>query len=267
MPVSVGYIGVGRVGKPIAARILRAGFPLIVYDLQEAPLRELAALGARVAGSPREVAEHADIVALSVVDDAQVLQVLQGDDGVLAGARPGTIVAIHSTIRPETAVEVGTLAALHRVGVVDAPISGGVEGAEAGTLLYMIGGDPVLVERCKPVFAAAGTTLVHLGPLGAGAKMRIVHHVILGLNRLAADEGMRLARKLGLDPKDVQVAMHAGEGQSNVTDGYLVKYQTMPTYGLVRVAGMALELANLEGATLPALALFQQLYLRGPAED
>jgi 3-hydroxyisobutyrate dehydrogenase-like beta-hydroxyacid dehydrogenase len=266
MGPTVGYIGVGRVGKPIAANILKAGFPLTVYDIQEAPLRELAALGARVVGSPREVAENAEIVELSVVDDDQVRQVLHGDDGILAGAKAGSIIAIHSTIHPDTAVEIGALAAEHGVGVLDAPISGGVEGAESGTLLYMVGGDKALLDRCLPVFSAAGTTIVHLGPLGAGATMRIVHHVILGLNRMAADEGMRLAERLGLDPAQVQIAMHGGEGQSNVTDRYLEKYQTMPTYGLCRIAGMAITLANSHGAALPALALFQQLYQPAPGE-
>jgi 3-hydroxyisobutyrate dehydrogenase-like beta-hydroxyacid dehydrogenase len=264
MATRVGYIGVGKVGKPIAANLLKAGFPVTVFDLREEPLRELAALGARVARSPREVAEQSDIVETSVVDDAQVRQIVQDDDGILAGAAPDTILAIHSTIHPTTAVEIGELAAPHGVGVVDAPISGGVEGAEAATLLYMIGGDKALVERCWPVFSACGTTLVHLGPLGSGAMMRIVHHVILSLNRMAADEGMRLAVKYGLDPKDVQAAMHGGEGQSHVTDGYLEKYETMPTGGQCRVAGMALAMANAKGATLPALALFQQLYLAGP---
>jgi 3-hydroxyisobutyrate dehydrogenase-like beta-hydroxyacid dehydrogenase len=260
----VGYVGVGRVGKPIAENILKAGFPLAVYDLQEEPLRYLEARGAKVARSPREVAEQSEIVATSVVDDDQVRQVVQGENGLLAGAAPDSIIAIHSTIHPTTAVEIGELAARHGVGVVDAPISGGVEGAERATLLYMIGGDKALVERCWPVFSACGTTLVHLGPLGSGAMMRIVHHVILGLNRLAADEGMRLATRYGLDPKDVQAAMHGGEGQSHVTDGYLEKYVSMPTGGQCRVAGMALTMANAKGATLPALALFSQLYLAGP---
>jgi 3-hydroxyisobutyrate dehydrogenase len=130
MATRVGYIGVGRVGKPIAANLLKAGFPVTVYDVREEPLRELAALGARVARSPCEVAEQSDMIATSVVDDAQVRQIVQGDDGILTGAAADAIIAIHSTIHPTTAVEIGELAAPHGVGVVDAPISGGVEGEQ-----------------------------------------------------------------------------------------------------------------------------------------
>jgi 3-hydroxyisobutyrate dehydrogenase-like beta-hydroxyacid dehydrogenase len=136
-------------------------------------------------------------------------------------------------------LKVGNAAGERGVGVVDAPISGGPEGAVARTMLYMVGGKTSQFERCKPVFATSGSTIVHMGPLGAGSMTRIVHHVILGLNRFAADEGMKLAQAMGLDLATVSRAVSAGDAQSLVVARYLEKYRDMPTYGQYRVAGIA----------------------------
>jgi 2-hydroxy-3-oxopropionate reductase len=264
METRIGYIGVGKIGKPIAANAIAAGYPLMAFDINEKPLQDLQGLGAKAVRSSAEVGEWADIIELSVVNDEQVEEVILSENGVLEQARPGSVIAIHSTIHPSTAIKIGEIAGSKGVGVVDAPFSGGVEGALARTMLYTVGGTEELFERCRPLFETSGTTIVHMGPLGSGAMMRIVHHVILGLNRMAADEGMLLARQVGLRWEDVSAAMHGGEGQSNVTDGYLQKYRLMPTGGQSRVASMALAMANEKGTSLPALALFQQLYLNGP---
>jgi len=259
--MNVGYIGVGMIGRLMAANILAGGFPLMVYDLRKEAMNEMAKLGALIAASPKQVGEFADIVALSVNDDAQVEDVILGTNGVLEGIASGAIIAIHSTIAPETAVKIGKAAAEHRVSVVDAPISGGPEGAIARTMLYMVGGDEASFERCKPLFATSGATIIHMGPLGSGALTRIVHHVILGLNRFAADEGMKLAQAVGLDVAKVCRAVSAGEAQSLVVARYLEKYRDMPTSGQCRVAGMAMQLANAKGVPLIGPALFAQLYL------
>jgi 3-hydroxyisobutyrate dehydrogenase len=261
MTIKVGYVGVGMIGKLMAANVLKGGFPLMVFDLRKEAVEDMAKMGAQVGGSPKEVGQFADVVALSVNDDAQVEDVVLGKDGVLEGAKPGTVIAIHSTIVPETAVKIGTAAKERGVGVVDAPISGGPEGAVARTMLYMVGGEVALFERCKPVFATSGTTIVHMGPLGAGSMTRIVHHVILGLNRFAADEGMKLAEALGLDVATVSRAVSAGEAQSLVVSRYLEKYRDMPTGGQYRVAGIAMRLATEKGLALIGPALFQQLYV------
>lgn len=261
MTINVGYIGVGMIGKIMGTNIMQAGFPLMIYDLRKEAVQEMAKLGAKVAASPKEIGQFADIVALSVNDDAQVESVILGKDGVLEGAKPGTIIAIHSTIVPETAVKIGKAANERGVGVVDAPISGGPEGATARTMLYMVGGDEELFERCKPVFATSGATILRMGPLGAGSMTRIVHHVILGLNRFAADEGMKLAQALGLDVATVCKAVSAGEAQSLVVSRYLEKYRDMTTSGQYRVAGIATRMANERGVSLLGPALFQQLYL------
>jgi 3-hydroxyisobutyrate dehydrogenase len=265
--IKVGFIGVGAIGKPMAANILKGGYPLMVYDLRNDALQEMVQMGAAIAGSPKEVARSADIVELAVYDDVQVEEVVAGKNGVLEGARPGLIIAIHSTIAPETAIKIGKIARERGVGVVDAPISGGAEGAVARTMLYMVGGEPELFEQCRPVFATSGTTILHMGALGAGCMTRIVHHVILSLNRFAADEGMRLAQALGLDVALVSKAVHGGEAQSRVVDRYLEKYRDMPTSGQIRISGIAIRLANERGLPLIGPALFQQLYLRTKTKE
>ncbi len=259
--IKVGYIGVGMMGKPIAANVVQAGYPLMVYDIRKEPLEELSQLGALVAGSCKEVGGYADVVEISVVDDAQVEQVVLGEDGVLEGSRPGSIIVIHSTVEPKTAVKIGELAGQKGIGVVDAPVSGGHAGATSHTLLYMVGGERELFEQVYPIFATSGSTIVHMGPLGTGSMMRIVHHVIFGLHLQAADEGMHLAEKLGLDLVAVTQAMHGGTGQSHVTDYYLEKYRDLPRRGVHKIAGFALRMGYDLGLPLFGSALLQQLYL------
>jgi|tagenome__1003787_1003787.scaffolds.fasta_scaffold20859032_2 2-hydroxy-3-oxopropionate reductase len=260
MSIKVGYIGVGRIGTPMAVNVLKK-FPLMVCDLRQEALDEFAKLGAKTTKSPKEVGEFADIIELSVRDDDEVRAVVFGDNGILAGAKKGTIIVIHSTIDPETAVEISDITEKQGVGVVDAPISGGREGARAQTLLYMVGGKEEYFERCKPVFATSGTTIVHMGPLGAGSKTRIVHHVMLALNRFSADEGMKLAQGLGLDIAAVSKAVHGGEAQSHVIDRYLEKYRDMNTSGQYRIAGIAMRMGYEMGIPMIGPALYQQLYL------
>ena len=138
---NVGFIGLGRMGKPMAMNILNAGFRLTVHDAREEPVRELTSCGARAAKSAREVAEAADLIAVTVVDDAQVEEVLSGERGVFEGSRDGTIVAIHSTVSPEAISKWAGNAQARGVRVIDAPISGGESGARAKALLYMVGGE------------------------------------------------------------------------------------------------------------------------------
>ena len=141
MVSKVGYIGIGNMGKPIAANVVRGGFDLMVCDLREEPMKELAALGAKTAASPMEVGKHAEIIEMSVVDDAQVEKVIAGEKSILSGARPGAIIAIHSTIHPRTVKRVAELAKASGIHVVDAQVSGGESGARARTLCYMVGGE------------------------------------------------------------------------------------------------------------------------------
>jgi len=271
MTTRVGFIGLGNIGKPMAVNVAAAGFDLMVYDVRQEPLTELAAAGAAVAHSPREVGAHGEIIELVVVDDAQVEAVTLGEGGVLSGAKPGSVVAIHSTVHPKTVRKVAELAKARGVDVIDAQVSGGEGGARAKTLCYMVGGDKALFERCRPVFATSGANIFHLGGLGAGAIAKLSHNLIVYVNMLAASEGMRLAEKAGLDLQALQEVVRAGAGQSRVADNWSQQRRLKDSYttgpqGLMQLIHkdlrLALELGHDVGLPLPGAALTQQLIER-----
>lgn len=268
MATRVGFIGLGNIGKPMAINVAKAGFDLMVYDLREEPCTELAAMGAKVARSAQEIGAHGEIIELVVVDDAQVEAVTLGEGGVLNGARPGSVIAIHSTVHPKTIRKVAELAKTKGVGVIDAEVSGGERGAYAKTLCYMVGGDKGFFEKCQPVFATSGANLVHLGELGAGAVAKLAHNLIVYVNMLAASEGMKLAETFGLDLQAMQEVVHAGAAQSRVADNWTQQRKMKDTYttgpqGLLRLMHkdlrLALELGHDLGLSLPGAALTQQL--------
>jgi len=257
---TVGFIGLGDQGKPLASNALEGGFDVVVYDLRREPLDELAARGARAARSSRDVGARADVVAVTVVDDAEVEEVVLGEDGILAGARAGAVIAIHSTVRPATVRRIGERAAVRGVDVVDAPVSGGAAGAAARQMCYMVGGDREVLERCRPVFATSASTIVHTGPLGTGMASKLAHQVVLCVNMLAAHEGTELARRAGLDPAAFSDALHAGAAQSRIADRWARARPTAQMGVLFeKDLTLALELANELGITLPAAALTRRL--------
>lgn len=173
----IGCIGLGNMGKPMAVNIAKAGFDLTVYDIRPEPLEELKRLGAKGARSPAEVGERCDIIELVVVNDAQVEDVTLGEGGVLAGAKPGSILVIHSTVHPHTCQQVAEQAKAKGVGVVDAAVSGGEEGSRAGTLTIMVGGGARLLEECRPVFEVVGQNIFHLGDVGMGEAGKLANHL------------------------------------------------------------------------------------------
>jgi 3-hydroxyisobutyrate dehydrogenase-like beta-hydroxyacid dehydrogenase len=271
MATRVGFIGLGNIGKPMAINVARAGFDVMVYDLREEPLKELAALGAKVARSAKEIGEHGEIIELVVVDDAQVEAVTLGEGGVLNGAKPGSVIAIHSTVHPKTVRKVAELAKGRGVGVIDAQVSGGERGAQNKTLCYMVGGDVALFEKCRPVFATSGANIFHLGELGTGAIAKLAHNLIVYVNMLAASEGMHLAEKAGLDPIALQNVVRVSAGQSRVADNWSQQRQLKDTYttgphGLMQLIykdlRLALELGHDISLSLPGAALTQQLITR-----
>ncbi len=271
MATRVGFIGLGNMGKPIAINVARAGFDLMVYDLRQEPMQELAAVGAKSARSAQEIGAHGEIIELVVVDDAQVEAVTFEEGGVLSTAKPGTIIAIHSTVHPRTVRNVAALAQAKGITVIDAEVSGGERGAYAKTLCYMVGGDKRAFEKCRPVFATSGANIFHLGELGAGAITKLAHNLIVYVNMLAASEGMRLAQKAGVDLTAMEQVVHAGAAQSRVADHWSQQrklgegYTTGP-HELMQLIHkdlrLALELGHDLGLSLPGAALTQQLIER-----
>jgi 3-hydroxyisobutyrate dehydrogenase-like beta-hydroxyacid dehydrogenase len=257
----VGFIGLGQMGKPIASNIQRAGFDLMVYDLRPEPLKVLEGLGAKVATSSREIGEHAEIVALAVPDDASVVVAIASENGVLAGAKPGTVIAVHSTVRPDTVKRLAEQASGKGVTLIDAQMSGGNEGASKRTLCFMVGGDRAAFERCKPVLEASGTNIFHMGALGMGAAAKASQQAITVINVMACCEGFRMAETAGVDLEAFEKLLGVSAGQSYMTDRWLERYRPMitddprPFYrGLRAVLGLGFEL----DVPLPATALAQQ---------
>jgi len=271
MSTRIGFIGLGTMGKPIAVNIARAGFDLTVYDLREEPCRELASLGAKVAASAREVAEHSDIIEIVVVDDDQAERVVAGEQGVIHGARPGSIVAVHSTILPETVRKIAARCRANGVEVIDAPVSGGQKGAEDRKLCYMVGGEVGVLEKCRPVFATSASHIFHLGELGMGAIAKMLIQIVVCMNMIAAHESELLCDKTGLDFKIFQEVLHVSAGQSFVLDHWLGRFKRPEESEAVRrqraevfskSLSPALELAREVGVSLPGTALAQGLLKR-----
>ncbi len=269
--IQIGFIGLGRMGKPMAINILRAGFGLTVYDSREEPVRELASLGAQAARSPKEAAEAAGIVAIAVVDDAQVEDVMTGQRGVLEGARPETVIAIHSTVFPETVQRLAAIAKGRGVDVIDAPISGGEAGARQKSLCYMVGGEQALLERCREVLATSASNIFHMGDLGSGAAAKMIVQVVTCINMLAAHEAELLAGKCDLDFAALQKVLHLSSAQSFVADNWLDRFKLSDdpmeirrrrTEVFQKSLGPALAMAQQLGLSLPGTILTEQLLPR-----
>jgi 3-hydroxyisobutyrate dehydrogenase len=196
---AVGFVGLGQMGAPMAGHL--AGWPggLIVCDARTAATDALAEVGALVASSPRALADQAGLISVMVRDDLEVREVVLGDDGIVSAAAPGTVVAVHSTIRPDTAPDLAREAAPYGVAIVDAPVSGGVGGAHDGSLAVMAGGAPEAVDRLRPAFGRWASLVVHVGPVGAGTRAKLARTLIQYVAYAAAGEARRLAEAGGID--------------------------------------------------------------------
>lgn len=195
----VGFIGLGSQGGPMARAIAEAGYATTLWARRPESLAPFADTGAATAATPAELAAASDLVCLCVVGDDDVREVLSGPQGVLAGLAPGGVVAIHSTVHPDTCRELGRIAAAQGVSIVDAPVSGGGIAAAAGTLLVMVGGDTDVVESCRPVFATYGNPIAHLGPLGSGQVAKLLNNVLFTANLATSADALALGRALGVD--------------------------------------------------------------------
>jgi 3-hydroxyisobutyrate dehydrogenase-like beta-hydroxyacid dehydrogenase len=196
--VRVGFVGVGNMGGAMAANALAAGHDVTVYDTRADAVDALVSLGARAASSPRVAAADAEVVSVVVMSGAQVEAVCLRPDGVLIAAPKGAVVAVHSTVHPRSVHAVAG-AAPEGVAVLDAPISGGVQGARAGTLCLMVGGDPDAFARARPVFESMGNLVLHLGPLGTGLGAKLARNLVGYITLVGAAEGNALAAAAGVD--------------------------------------------------------------------
>ena len=212
--MKIAFIGLGSMGAPMAANLLASDFELTVHNRTRAKEEPLAEAGARRAADPRAAAE-ADVVITMVKADADVEEVLFGPDGVVAGARPGTLVVDMSTIAPTSARSFAERLSKSDIHMLDAPVSGGTEGAEKGTLSIFVGGDEGQLDRARPVLDALGSTVTHFGPSGSGQLAKAVNQIIVGGTFLAVAEGLAFALEAGLADGDKLIsALSAGAASS-----------------------------------------------------
>jgi len=211
---AVAFLGLGALGSPMAANILQAGFPLTVWNRTRQAEEPLATAGAGRASSPATAAAGAALIALCLSDDAAVEAVLFGPDGVAAGAAAGGLVIDFSTIAPATSLRMASRLAEQGVGYLDAPVTGGTQGARSGSLSALVGGAAADLERARPLLEVVGDRVSHFGPVGSGQQVKAVNQIFVAGSYAAVAEGLALARRLGLPLEQVCEALRGGAASS-----------------------------------------------------
>lgn len=216
--MKVGFIGLGVMGRPMALHLLEAGHELSVYARRAEAAQPLVDAGAKACASPAEVAAASEVVFTMVTAGADVEQVALGEDGIVHGAKPGTVLVDMGTIPPGTARRVAAKLAAKGIETIDAPVSGGEVGARNATLAIMAGGKAEVLERVRPLLERLGKTLVHVGPSGAGQVAKACNQMIMVACIEAVAEALLLARQSGADPEKVRQALAGGSAGSRVLD-------------------------------------------------
>ena len=271
----VGFIGLGIMGSRQAANLRRAGFELTVFNRTRQTAEDWAAEhGARVAASPREVAEQADVVITMVVDGDQVEAVLLGEpDGALHGAREGALFVDMSTIAPARTRAIGTRLAETGVAFVDAPVTGSAPKAADGTLTIMAGGAPADFERARPLFEAMGKLVVHVGELGQGEMIKLINNSVAAVNTATIAQALVVGRRTGVDLGKLVEVMGAGTGGSAMLAlkaGPMLEHDFAPLFKLAHMlkdVRLCLDEGQAAGAPFPAAAAARELYTAAMARD
>jgi len=259
----VGFIGLGQQGRPMAINLCRDGFDVSVYDIRPDAVAELTAIGAIAARSPAEVGRNAEIVAVIVLDDAQVEAVVAGADGLLGTMAPGGAIVIHSTIRLRTLRRLAALAESKRVDLIDAAVGSNAAGATNRSMTLLVGGDARVIDRCRPMLASSAAQIAHMGPLGAGLAAKLAHQVILALNILGASEGMSLGAALGVVPETLEKAIRTCRAQSLIADHWTdFKPGSHGAIVFQKDLTIALEAAEELGLSMPGAVLIRELIPR-----
>jgi len=277
MGIRAGFIGLGNIGGPMAEQLVKGSLETTVFDLNPATVEPLVQAGARAAGSCRELASRCDVIGVCVRDDADVRDVVLSEAGVLAGATPGSVIALHSTILPRTVIEVGQRATEHGVGVIDACITGGRAGAQQGTLTYIVGGESEHLERARPAFETSAAKIIHTGPLGSGAATKLCNNLMTYLGFLAAFEATLLARTAGLSQEALEQVTQSNGNMNKQMLAFLALHklpaeqreseefqQVVRSFADLADKDLAVTLAfaREHGVALPGSALCQQLMAR-----
>jgi 3-hydroxyisobutyrate dehydrogenase len=272
MNARVAVLGLGTMGAPMAGNLVRAGFLLTVWSRNPERARGLVAQGAAWAATAREAAGAAAFVLAMVSDDAASRAVWCGEQGALAGVRSGTVLIESSTVSPGWIAELASLAAERGAGFLDAPVLGSRPQAERAELLFLAGGDGQVLESARPVLAALGRSVHHLGPLGSGATMKLVSNLLIGVQAAALAEALVLAERAGLDPAQVAEVVTSGSAASPVVRALTPRMQapdgvTYFALGLLRKdLDYALAEAERAGCALPVTRAVRALLGRAEAQ-
>ncbi|HZD57063.1 MAG TPA: NAD(P)-binding domain-containing protein [Anaerolineales bacterium] len=264
--LTIGYIGLGLMGGPMARNILRAGYPLVVHNRSRSVVDELAGEGAKPASSPAQVAAQVDVVFTNLPDSPDVELVALGKDGIIEGAHAGLIFVDNSTIKPATARHISERLGEEGVLCLDAPVSGGDIGAQKGTLAIMVGGPDQALETVMPIFQVIGETITHVGGPGAGQIAKAANQIMVAAQMVAMGELLIFARKAGADPEKVVQAIRGGAAQCWTLD---VKPQRLfdgnrnpgfKAHMQAKDLSIVLDTARQYGIPLPAAAVHTQLF-------
>jgi 2-hydroxy-3-oxopropionate reductase len=267
MAETIGFIGLGVMGDPMAHNLMEAGHSLVVHSRSPEPVEALAKAGAEVASGPREVGERSDVVITMLPDSAAVESVVLGEDGVLAGATEGDLLIDMSTIHPTVAVAIARAAAERGVSALDAPVSGGDVGAQQGTLSIMVGGESGDVERARPLLEVLGKTIVHVGEPGAGQVVKACNQVVVAVTIAAVSEALVLGSKAGVDPERILDVLGGGLAANKVMEmrrTNFLEHDFTPGFRIDlhhKDLNIALESGDAYGVPLPLTGLVQQ-YMR-----
>src|SRR6058998_3751260 len=266
MAQTIGFIGLGIMGRPMAKNLIKAGYPLVVHSRSRGPVDDLVKSGAKAGTSARDVAAQSDVLITMLPNSPDVELVALGKDGIIEGARPGLIFIDMSTISPIVSQKVGKALAAKGVKMLDAPVSGGEKGAINAALSIMVGGDKAVFDAVLPIFQAMGKTITHLGPLGFGGFTKLANQIIVAVNLTALAEALTLAKKAGLDREMTLTALAGGLAGSKCLDqkkpNYIANAYT-PGFKIdlhYKDLGLIMDSARALGVPLPTTAVVQELF-------
>ncbi len=275
MKPSVGLIGLGLMGRPMAANLLKAGYHLTIWNRTASRGDDLVAQGAKRAATPRDAAAASDVLFTIVSDPPALESVLWGAAGVFAGLRRGSVLVESSTVSPGLARRAAEAAAAQGCEFLEAPVTGGTWGAEKGELVFMVGGEAETLKRVEPVLGVLGKRWFHLGPHGAGQTVKLAMNLLLGLEVEAFAEALALVRGAGVAGERLVEVMQSSMGRSGVLDvkaPMMLKGEYKPSFPLRLMHkdfGLALDLGNQLGVPLPAAANTRELFsaVKGAATE
>jgi len=265
--VRVGFVGVGHMGKGMAGNLIRKGFQVTAYDLSKAAMREAEALGAKTADSPKSVAQQSDVMATSLTTLEAFEAVVLGQNGLITGSRTGQVIIDLGTTDPGTVRRVAEITRSNGVQLLDAPVSGGMHAAEAGTLTLMIGGDKESFERCRAIFDSIGKTIYYVGRSGNGATVKLVNNIMTLVNIVTFTEALALGAKCGVEAQELFDVIKNSSGSSRIFERKWVEHILKDNYEpgfkvdlAYKDLGLALKMGKEQKLPLFMTSMAEQVY-------